>query len=321
MVFVRILHRDQTRGAVITGRAVPAFVEDLEVVIEGHPPAVVAGFGPIEEPFHLFRARIETPETGALQHRQTVGRFHPGKGMQALGEPEGAIRAMADGIDQLMGVPDAETREHHPALIRFAIAIGVLEMQQLVEVADIHPARPGLDALDHGQAFRKTRLPVRLAIVVGVLQHEDVVGGFFPRQGLRVGRRAGHITTAAFIPGDLHRLGHTFRFGGKEIDLITLRHRESRLLLFRGLHRRGRRRRGGRRQGHHRFPLGDGGNAVIQRGDERFVTFKTGPQRGAGGARFAEELGHPVAIHKGPVGRPPAVKPQPVLFHDGFLQG
>ena len=120
--------------------------------------------------------------------------------MKALGAPEGAIRAMGYAIDELVGIADAESGKNNATLVGFSITIVILEEQQGVEVADINATPAGFHSLDHGQAFRKTGLPVGLAIVVRIFEHEDVVGGFFARECLWVGGRAGHITTTAFIP-------------------------------------------------------------------------------------------------------------------------
>ncbi len=65
-------------------------------------------------------------------------------------------------------------------LIRLAIAVGVLEMEQLGALGDVEAAVAELDAAGHEEALDEFVKLFRPAIVVGVLADEDVVVGLLP---------------------------------------------------------------------------------------------------------------------------------------------
>ncbi len=322
VVFIRLAQRDEARRAEVTRGAVAAFVEDLEVVVKSHAPAVVPGFAAIEKALQLQRARVQPPDAGFFQDGQAVRRLHTREGVQALREPQRAVRAVADGVDELVRVANAEAGEKDASLVGAAVAVRVAQMDEAVEVAHIRAARAGLHALHHGESFGEAGAFISDAIVVRVLQHEDEVGGLHTRQRVRVSGGAGHPEAAFFIPGKLHRLHHSLRLGGEKAHLIPLGHREAGELLLRRQHRL---RRGLRRHGRGlrrvELPaLGDGVDERVMPGDERLVRLEALAQRGRVGGGLAEHLRHAVAIDEGPVRRPPAVEPQAVLFHNGLPQ-
>jgi hypothetical protein len=83
-------------------------------------------------------------------------------------------------VDDVVGVLRAEAREDHAALVGLAVAVRVLEVDELGAVGDVAPAVAGLDARGDEEAFREDGRLVRLAVSVGVLQDHDLVVGISP---------------------------------------------------------------------------------------------------------------------------------------------
>ena len=132
--------------------------------------------------------------------------------MQALAHPERSVRTVADRVHELVGIAHAEPRHKDLGLVGFAIAIGIRELDQSVEitdqdgsVADVIGER--LDALDHREPFSETDRLVGLAIAIGVLEAEDIVARLHAGDGLRIGRRTADIQTSLGVPRHLGRFG------------------------------------------------------------------------------------------------------------------
>ena len=132
--------------------------------------------------------------------------------MQALAHPERPVRTVADRVHELMGIAHAEARHQDLGLVRFAIAIGIRELDQSIKVADENRGVTDfigerLDALDHREPFSETDRLVGLAIAIGVLEAEDIVARLHAGDGLRVGRRTADVQTPLGVPRHLGRFG------------------------------------------------------------------------------------------------------------------
>ena len=225
---------------------------------------------------------------------------------------------MRNGVDELVGVPNAEARKDHLRLVSVAVGIGITKVEELIEIADIHSAVAGLQALDHREAFGVAMILVGVTGALGVFENKDEIRRLHARHSLRIGGRASDIQTSILVPGHLRGLGDAFEFGGEEIDLIPFRQREGGLLLVwrhdvLGL-------RGRRLRRHRRGLLAKrhGLNAAIHSGDERLAILEALAEGWSIASGFAEELRDAVAIDEGPVRGTPAVEPEAVLLNNGI---
>ena len=141
---------------------------------------------------------------------------------------------MTDAVDELMRVADAEAAEEDAAHVGLAVAIGIAQVDELVEVADVEATVAGLETLHHREAFGEAPRLVGLAVAVRVFEHENVVGAFRAGLRLRIRWRTSHVETALFVPGDLRGLHNAVALGGEEADLVAVGHGEGRELLLGG---------------------------------------------------------------------------------------
>ena len=88
--------------------------------------------------------------------------------MQALGKPQAAIGPVADAVDQLVGVADTKSREHDAALVGTAVAVGVAQVHEPIEITDVDAAVTWLDALHHRQPLGEFPRLVGAAVPVAV---------------------------------------------------------------------------------------------------------------------------------------------------------
>ena len=191
-IFVRGLDGTESRQAVITGDPISALMERLEIIIESHAPAVVAGLAVLEERLESLTLEVVTHQARLGQADDPTRRLDLGDGMQALAHPERAVRPVADGVHELVRVPHPETGHQDYGLVRLTVTVFVRELDQPIEIADQDRSVAGvvrqrLDALHHGQSFGKADRLVGLTIPVGVLEAEDVVARLHAGHGLRIG--------------------------------------------------------------------------------------------------------------------------------------
>ena len=239
-ILVRRLDRSEAWQAIITSDAVTALMERLEEVVERDAPAVVAGFAVLEERLEALVLEVVAHQARLRQADDTTRRLDTRDGVQALAHPERAIRTMADRVHELVGVTDAKPRHQDLGLVRFAVAIGIGQFDQSIEIADedrrvTNVIGERLNALNHRQAFSEANGLIGLAIAIGIFETEDVVAWLHAGHRLRVGRRTADIQTSLGVPGHLRGLGDTKGLVGEQIDLETLSDLKSGL-LFGGSH-------------------------------------------------------------------------------------
>src|SRR3954466_3943850 len=96
----------------------------------------------------------------------------------------------------VMGVLRSETAQHGAPHIRFTVAVGVLEMQQLGALRDVHSAVSNLEAGGDQESIRKNGRLVGVARAGRVLEHDDFVSGGLARLDLRIELRARNPETS-----------------------------------------------------------------------------------------------------------------------------
>ena len=110
--------------------------------------------------------------------------------------------------------PERTTRR----LVGLAVAVGVLEVEQLGAVGDVGAAVAGLDAGGDQQAVGEDGGLVGLAVAVGVFEDDDLVVGLLARLDLRIDLADATQSRPCGVEVHLDRLGEQ-RVGGEEVDL------------------------------------------------------------------------------------------------------
>src|SRR5947208_9615852 len=85
----------------------------------------------------LQRGRAQMPDTAAVKPLDSVRRFKVAMDVNGLVEIELAIGSPVQGVHHVMRIFSAEAGEHDAFLIRFAVAIRVLEMHQFVALTHV----------------------------------------------------------------------------------------------------------------------------------------------------------------------------------------
>jgi hypothetical protein len=100
--------------------------------------------------------------------------------MESLRKPQFAAGPPAEGVDVLVIVAGAESAQQHTAFVRFVIAVGVAQMQQLRAVANIRAAIAQLQTGGNHQAVGEDRGFIAAPISVGVFKNEILSFGTCP---------------------------------------------------------------------------------------------------------------------------------------------
>ena len=95
--------------------------------------------------------------------------------MQALSEPQTAIDAMTNGINQLVRISHTKARKKYFATIGPEISILIPQKDELIEVTGINPSWTGFQALDHGQPLSKAPMFVGQAVSIFILENQNVI--------------------------------------------------------------------------------------------------------------------------------------------------
>ncbi len=149
-----------------------------------------------------------------------------------LTEVEELFRAPAEGVDDVVGVFGPEAGEDDAAVVRLAVAVGVLEEQQFRAGADVGSAVAGGDAGRDEEAVGEDRGRVGGAVVVLVFDDQDLVVGDLARFDLGVDFAGDDPEPPLRVEVHLDRLGD-LRVGGEEVDLEAFREDEGLPFQFR----------------------------------------------------------------------------------------
>ena len=171
-----------------------------------------------QENFTLQRLRAHPPDTAAFQPQHLVRRFHVGANVNRLIKIQPPVESPAQRVQDVMRVLGAKPGCDHLAFVRLAVAVGVLEMQQFRALPHVHAAVSRLNAGRDQQVVREHSRLVRLAVVVGVLQNDHLIGSHLAGKNLWVHLRTGHPQPAPGIKVHLDRLGQV-RVLREELDL------------------------------------------------------------------------------------------------------
>ena len=148
--------------------------------------------------FHRVRAQRE--RAAAVQPHHAVRRLGVRVDVNGLVHVELPVRSPAQRVQDVMRVLGAESAQHHAPLIRDAVAVGVLEVQQLGALPDVAAAVARLDAGGNQQAVGEHGGLVRDAVAVGVFEDEDFVVLRLARLDLRIDGRTGDPEPPARVP-------------------------------------------------------------------------------------------------------------------------
>ena len=196
--------------------------ERLAPAVEMMPPGIDQ---PPDEDLQPHRLGPELPDPAAAQPSDAVRRLDVAMDIDRLVEVEHPVVAPPQRVEDVVGILGAEAREHDAGLVGLAVAVGVLEVEQLGAVGDVRTAVARLDAGGDQQAAGEDRGLVGPAVAVAVLDDEDLVVGDLPRLDLRIDLRAGDPEPAGGVEVHLDRLGDD-RVGREQVDLEAVGHDE-----------------------------------------------------------------------------------------------
>ncbi len=94
----------------------------------------------------LEGVRTKVPHPATVQPLHTMGRFNVAVDIDRLVHVKLTIMAPTQGVKDVVGIFSAKPGKDHPPLIGPAVAIRVLEMQQLGALPHVDPAIPGFNS-------------------------------------------------------------------------------------------------------------------------------------------------------------------------------
>ena len=296
-------------------------MESLSPVVVGDALAIEAGSGIVEEAVELSRFRTVAPDAGSFEPGDAVGSFDTGKGVVPLGEPEVAKGAAFESVDHLVGVGGAEPGENDGALVGFAIAIGVLKVDELSGFSNVNSPIAKLESHGDEEVFGEAVELVSASVAIGVFANEDVVTRAETGCDVRVGGNTDDPEPAAVVPAHLNRLHDTIGFAGEEVDLKTIGDLEGVHLLLRRSAVSGCRRKSDRRRWELDLFTESGLlDAAVCLREDGAKFFELDLEWWAVGACLAEALPGAITEGEAPVHGAPAVEPKTIFFEDGRLE-
>src|SRR5262249_15892850 len=91
----------------------------------------------------------------------------------AIGSIEPAVEPQFEAIDPMLRVALSEAREKHVAMIRAAVAIAILGVEDIRGARDQHTITPGDDPRGQTEAIDERRRLVVPAVSLGILEEPD----------------------------------------------------------------------------------------------------------------------------------------------------
>src|SRR5690606_24764432 len=196
--------------------------EGLSPRVELVPPRI---HHPAGEHLEAARSRLHPPDAAAVETPHPPGRLDIAVRVDALVDVERAIGPPAERVDEMMGVGAAESAKDDSLLVRPAVAVRVLEIEQLVGIAHVEAAVADGDTGRHLEPLGEDDGRIGAAVAVAVLQHVDLVVGYLTRLRLRVCSRADDPEAPALVPRHPHGLPD-HGLGGEEVDFEAVGHLE-----------------------------------------------------------------------------------------------
>lgn len=238
-----------------------------------------------------------------------------------MGEPKVAEGAAFEPVDHLVGVGRAESGEDDGALISFAIAIGVLQVDELGGFRDVDSPIAKLESHGDEEAFGEAVELVSAAVAIGVFANEDVVTRTKAGCDVRIGGNADDPEPAAVVPAHLYGLHDAIGFAGEEVDLEAIGNFEGvHLILGRSTVSGCRRKSDGKRWELDLFTESGLLDAAVCLGENGAKFLELDLEWWAVGACLAEALPGAITEGEAPVHGAPVVEPKTVLFEDGGFE-
>ena len=192
--------------------------EGVADLVEGDPPGVA---GPFAEDLEVAGLRVD-PEDGAGEFVDLAAMLDPGRVEDAVPAVEPAVRPPGQRVRQLVGVEPAEAGDDDLGLVRLAVAVGVLQEEDIGRVGDPDPAGADGDPRGDVQAFGEDRELVGPAVAVGVLQDLDPVPAG-PGRPPGVFQALGHPDPPTLVEGHRDRVDD-LRLARDQLDPEPGRH-------------------------------------------------------------------------------------------------
>src|SRR5438132_391448 len=121
-----------------------------------------------------------------------------------------------------MIVARAESAQHYPALVGFAVAVGVLQKQQLDALAAERAATAQFDSRGNHQTIREDSRFVAAPVATCVFEDENFAIGNLAGFNLRIARLADAPQPSARVETHLNRFDYTVMFRGEKIDFKSV---------------------------------------------------------------------------------------------------
>ncbi len=224
-VLVGIHHLPGERRAEIVGPAGGIRDEVLPPGVDVMAPGV--GEPVRDEHVELPGLRLPSEDPGLVAPSRSVGRLDLRVVERPLLPVERTAGVPGVGVHRVVAIRGVESVHDQLADVRAVVAVVVLEEHQVGHLRDVRAAVAQLDPDGEMQPVGEDLALVGLAVVVVVLEDQDLVIRLPPRQVHRVRRHRGDPHPALGVEG--HRHG-VFQVGeldlrGEQLDLVALRQR------------------------------------------------------------------------------------------------
>ncbi len=173
----------------------------LSPTIDGVPVRV--GEAVRHVPFGFERSRVESPDRAVEVAGGAVGRLHLAAVEHTFAEVEPSA-VQQEAVGRVVRVARREVAQEARVLVGLAVAIGVLQVNEVGRLRDEHTVVPELKAGGIPQVVGEGGALVGLAVTIGVLQHEQTRAQ--RRADLPTGVVLPHRDPepAVHVEGDLH---------------------------------------------------------------------------------------------------------------------
>ena len=221
---LEVLGADHRLRKVGDAVAVAGEDEGLAGAVEGGAEGIVGAHGSVPEGVEPHAAGPESPEAGLVERLVAPGGFDAANGVEALAHHQFTGGAPGEGVEGLVGVASSEPAEDHAPHIGLAVAVGVLEEEQLVgrshvnaTIAEFQPERHVELVVEHGR-------PIGAAVMVGVFQYNDAIVRSFAGTDLGIAGGGGDPESTVAVEADLGGLDYAVGFAGEEANGVALGH-------------------------------------------------------------------------------------------------
>ena len=164
----------------------------------------IAEASEIDIQLQVVWAKVQHPTT--VEPNQTMGCFQMAVNVDGLVHVELTIVPPSKGVEDMMRVLSAKSRENDATLISASITIGVLEVEQFGALSDVGTSIPRLNARWHEQTIGKDSGVIGHPIPIGIFHDQYLVFGSLSGLDLRVESRSSNPQTSFRVKIDLDGL-------------------------------------------------------------------------------------------------------------------